>query len=67
LGDEPSQLCRIVDATEYHLRRVQEEKEQATVALRQAQEEVIEKCQVAQQEKEDLQINFEEDKVHIQK
>jgi hypothetical protein len=43
LGDEPAQLHRIADATEAHLRRMQEEKEQATVALKQAQEEVIEK------------------------
>jgi hypothetical protein len=42
LGDEPAQLRRIVDATEAHLHRVQEEKEQAIVALKQAQEEVIE-------------------------
>jgi hypothetical protein len=37
------------------------------VALKQAQEEVIEQCRVAQQEKDDLQIKFEEDKVQIQK
>jgi hypothetical protein len=43
LGDEPTQLCRIVDVTEAHLRHAQEEKEQATVALKQAQEEVVEK------------------------
>jgi hypothetical protein len=67
LGDEPAQLRRIVDATEAHLRRVQEEKEQATVALKQAQEEVIEQRRVAQQEKDDLQIKFEEDKAQIQK
>jgi hypothetical protein len=27
LGDEPTQLCKLVDATETRLRRVQEEKE----------------------------------------
>jgi hypothetical protein len=57
LGDEPAQLCRIANATEALLRRVQEEKEQATVALKQAQEEVIEKHRVAQQENDDLQTN----------
>jgi len=34
LGDEPSQLRRLGDSTEDHLRRVQEEKEQATEALK---------------------------------
>jgi hypothetical protein len=67
LGEEPAQLRRIADATEAHFRCVQEEKEQATVALKQAQEEVIEQCRVAQQEKDDLQIKFEEDKAQIQK
>jgi hypothetical protein len=66
LGDEPAQLRRIADATEAHLHRVQEEKEQATVALKQAQEEIIEKRRVAQQEKDDLQIKFEEDRAQIQ-
>jgi VIT1/CCC1 family predicted Fe2+/Mn2+ transporter len=66
LGDEPTQLRRIADATEAHLRRVQEEKEQATVALKQAQEEVIEQCRVAQQEKDDLQTKFEEERAQIQ-
>jgi hypothetical protein len=42
LGDEPAQLRQIVDATKSHLRRVQEEKEQATKALKQEQEETIE-------------------------
>jgi hypothetical protein len=37
LGDEPAQFRRIADATEAHLRRAQEEKDQAMVALKQAQ------------------------------
>jgi hypothetical protein len=37
LGDEPTQLCRIVDATKSHLRRAKEEKEHAMVALKHAQ------------------------------
>jgi hypothetical protein len=35
LGDERAQLHRIADATETRLRRAQEEKEQATQALKQ--------------------------------
>jgi hypothetical protein len=66
LGDEPAQLRRIADATEAHLRHVQEEKEQATEALKQVQEEVIEQRRVAQQEKDDLQAKFTEDRAQIQ-
>jgi hypothetical protein len=62
LGDEPAQLRRLADATEARLRRAQEEKEQATVALKQAQEEMVEQCRVAQKEKEDLQAKFEEER-----
>jgi hypothetical protein len=62
LGDEPSQLCRLDDATEAHLHRAQEEKEQTTVAMKQAQEEIVEKRRVAQKEKEDLQAKFEEER-----
>jgi hypothetical protein len=47
LGDEYAQLHRIVDVTEAFLRCIQEEKEQAREALKKAQEEFIEKCQVA--------------------
>jgi hypothetical protein len=36
------------------------------VALKQAQEEIIEQRRVAQQEKDDLQIKFEEDRAQIQ-
>jgi hypothetical protein len=43
VGDEPSQLHRIAYATEAHLRRVQEEKEQATEALKKVKEESLEK------------------------
>jgi hypothetical protein len=35
LGDEPTQIRKIVDATEAHLRHAQEEIEQATMALKQ--------------------------------
>jgi hypothetical protein len=58
LGDDLAQIHRIADATEDNLHCVQEEKEQATVALKHAQEEVIEKHRVAQKEKDDLQIKF---------
>jgi hypothetical protein len=42
LGDEPTQLHRLVDATEACLFHAQEETEQATVALKQEKKEVIE-------------------------
>jgi hypothetical protein len=42
LGDEPTQLHRLANATKAHLCYAQEEIEQATVALKQAQEEVVE-------------------------
>jgi hypothetical protein len=42
LGDEPTQICKIADATKARLHRAHEEKEQATVTMKQAQEEVIE-------------------------
>jgi hypothetical protein len=45
---------------------MQEEKEQTTVALKQAQEEVIEQRQVGQQEKNNLQEKFTEDRAQIQ-
>jgi hypothetical protein len=66
LGDEPTQLHRIVDVTKACLHRVQEEKEQASVALKQAQEEIIEQRRVTQQKKDDLQTKFEENKAQIQ-
>jgi hypothetical protein len=67
LGDEPTQLRRLADATEAHLHRAQEEKEQATEALKQEKEEVLEKLWVVQQEKDDLRVKFEEDREKIQK
>jgi hypothetical protein len=52
--------------TKDHLHHVQEEKEQAIEALKQAKEESLEKHQVAKQEKDDLQANFVEDIEHLQ-
>jgi hypothetical protein len=66
LGDEPTQLHIIVDVTEAHLRHAEEEKEHATMALKKAQEEVIEQHRVAQQEKDDLQTKFKEERAQIQ-
>jgi predicted nucleic acid-binding Zn-ribbon protein len=57
----------LADATEARLRRVQEEKEQATEALKQEKEEALEKLRVAQQEKDEIRAKFEEDKEKIQK
>jgi hypothetical protein len=48
LGDKPAQLRRLADVTKALLHRMQEEKEQALVALKQAQEEIIEQRRVAQ-------------------
>jgi hypothetical protein len=62
VGDEPAQLHRLAYATEAHLRRVQEEKEKATEALKQAKEETLEQRRVSQQEKDDIRVKFEEDK-----
>jgi hypothetical protein len=44
--DEPVQLCKIVATVEARLRKAQEETTQATQALKQAQEEIIEQCQL---------------------
>jgi hypothetical protein len=62
LGDEPAQILIIVDVIEAHLRRAKEEKEHATVALKQSQEEIIEQRRVAQHKKDDLQTKFEEER-----
>jgi len=62
LGDEPTQLRRLIDATEARLHRVQEEKKQATKALKKEKEEALEKLQVVQQEKDELRVKFEGDK-----
>jgi hypothetical protein len=66
LGDDPTQLRKLADATETRLCRVQEEKEQATNALRQ-EKESLEQLRVVKKEKYDLQTKFEEDKEKIQK
>jgi len=67
LGDEPTQLQRLANATEVWLRRAQEEKEQATEALKKEKEEVLEEIQVKKKEKDELTVMFEEDKEKIQK
>ena len=66
LGDEPAQLHRLDDVTEVYLHWAQDEKYQATTALKQAQEEVIEQHKIAQQEKDALQVKFEEERAQIQ-
>jgi hypothetical protein len=74
LGDEPTQLRRLADATEARLQKVQEEKEKATEALKQEKEEVLEKLRVArycvtayENEKDEFWAMLEEDKVKIQR
>jgi septal ring factor EnvC (AmiA/AmiB activator) len=66
LGDEPAQLRKIADVTKACRCCMKEEKEQATMDLKQAQEEIIEQRRVAQQEKDNLQTKFEENKAQIQ-
>jgi hypothetical protein len=43
VGYEPTQIHRLVDATEDHLCHVHEEKEHDTKALKKAKEEALEK------------------------
>jgi hypothetical protein len=47
IGDEPAQLHQIADTVEAHLRRAQEETTQATQALAQAQEDLLEQRSTA--------------------
>jgi hypothetical protein len=65
LGYDPTQLRRLVDATEVRHRRAQEEEEQATEALKQEKEEALEKLWVVQQDKDDIRMKFEEDREKI--
>jgi chromosome segregation ATPase len=66
LGDEPAQVRRLANATKARLHRAQEEIEQATQALKQVQEVIIEQRRVVKQEKVSLQTKFEEAKAQIQ-
>jgi D-alanyl-D-alanine dipeptidase len=63
-GDETVQLRKIADTVEVRLRRAQEEKAQATQALKKAQEEIIEQRQAVQQEKNALQEKLIEEAVN---
>ena len=72
LGDEPTQLRRLVDATEARLHRVKEEKEKAIEALKKEKEEVLEKLWVAQycvtayeNDKDEFQAMLEEETVKL--
>jgi hypothetical protein len=67
LGDEPTQLHILADATETRFHRVKEEKEKEKEALRQEKEDALEKLQVVQQEKDNLRVKFKEDKEKIWK
>jgi hypothetical protein len=46
LGDDPTQLHRLADTVKAHLRRAQEEIEQATHALKKVQVVLIEQCNI---------------------
>jgi cell division septum initiation protein DivIVA len=61
LGDEPTQLRRLVDVIEAHLRRAQEETEQATQALKQVQERL---AQLVQLEEDIFIVGFHQ---HVHK
>jgi hypothetical protein len=66
LGDEPTQLHKLADVTEAHLGQAEAEKYQATMDLKQSQEEMVEERWVSQKEKNDLQTKFGEAKAQIQ-
>jgi hypothetical protein len=66
LGDEPSQLCRLVDTIEACLRRTQKEAEQATHTLKQVQGDIIEQRKIVEQEKVNLKAKFEVEKAQMQ-
>ena len=59
VGDESVQLHRIADLVDVHLRKAEEVTVQATQALKHTHEEIIEKRQAVQQEKESIQEKFE--------
>jgi len=65
LGDEPTQLRRLAYATEARLRQVQDEKEKVTGALKKEKEEALEKLQVVQKEKNEIQAKFEQNNAKI--
>jgi hypothetical protein len=74
LGDEPTQLRRLVDATEARLQRVQEEKEKATKALKQEKDEALEQLRIVrycvtayENEKEEFQAMIQEEKSQLQR
>jgi hypothetical protein len=57
---------RLADTVEAHLRRAQEETEQATQALMQVQGVLVEQRRAAEQEKISLQAKFDEEKAQLQ-
>jgi hypothetical protein len=65
--DELDQLRKIVDLVEIHLQKEEEVIAQATQALNHAHKEIIEKHQVAQQEKEAIQEKFDKERAKIKK
>jgi hypothetical protein len=67
LGDEPTQLHRIVDTVEAHLRRAQEETTQATQDLAQVQKDLEDHRSTAEKEKLTLQEKWDEEKAALQK
>jgi hypothetical protein len=69
LGDEPTQLIRLADATETRLQRIQEEKEKSIEALKQEKDEALEQLRVAwynvaayESERQEFQAMLQEEK-----
>jgi hypothetical protein len=67
IGDEPAQLHRITDTFEAHLQRAQEETSQATQALAQAHEYLLEQCSTTEQDNLTLEERFDEEKSQLHK
>lgn len=61
-GDELTQLHRLADAVEAHLRCAQEEIEKATQSFNQVQGVIVEQHKVVEHEKVALHAKFEEEK-----
>jgi vacuolar-type H+-ATPase subunit I/STV1 len=60
LGDEPTQLRRLVDAIEARLQKFQEEKEKAIEALKKEKDKILEQLRVARYNVSAYEIEREE-------
>ena len=64
-GDEPTQLHQITDQVEARLRQTQEDTTQATQALMQAQKELLEQQNEAEQKNISLKVKWDEEKTQF--